>query len=403
MTPQRSAHAQQLRPGTRLGSRRPLAPIYAGEGGLVVFLNGRKQGLTWPGRPRLAELGHHRPRAIRPAGRPLCSLTPARSGTYVFTAGQLPARDGEHDRGRKVGGEVTEVQQRTSAPRSTRPQRPRRGEGRDLARRAARGQGRCSTPRPPDFTGQPKVANGASDPAEGFRRRRQACRSAVGVAVLPLYVPVEVEITRRGLRLGTLLFPRRSSPRPGRTPRAGRTEPRDRWHLFCPRDWSRGCRRRQTSMAFAAGMCVFRRGRPARLLRRPGSSAVSGQAGGADAAGRRRAQGASARCAPRSARRSRSRARGRCRRRSSPTPPVPTGADRVALESRELSMMKFSSRSARWCCALTSSAAVRPGWFEPRRYRTSWLLVARLPEGQVTRDVSSESWPCSGPPRAGRG
>ena len=34
------------------------------------------------------------------------------------------------------------------------------------------------------------------------------------------------------------------------------------------------------------------------------------------------------------------------------------------------------------------------GWltpvFEPRRYRT-WFFVAALPEGQVTRDVSSES------------
>ena len=34
------------------------------------------------------------------------------------------------------------------------------------------------------------------------------------------------------------------------------------------------------------------------------------------------------------------------------------------------------------------------GWltpvFEPRRYRT-WFFVARLPEGQVTRDVSGES------------
>ena len=34
------------------------------------------------------------------------------------------------------------------------------------------------------------------------------------------------------------------------------------------------------------------------------------------------------------------------------------------------------------------------GWltpiFEPRRYRT-WFFVARLPDGQVTRDVSSES------------
>ena len=47
----------------------------------------------------------------------------------------------------------------------------------------------------PDFTGQPKVANGASEfLAEVFGDIGRHARSAVGVPVLPLDVPVEVEL-----------------------------------------------------------------------------------------------------------------------------------------------------------------------------------------------------------------
>lgn len=67
-------------------------------------------------------------------------------------------------------------------------------------------------------------------------------------------------------------------------------------------------------------------------------------------------------------------------------------ADRVALESRELSLTAFLER--RSLVLRTDLLGAWSGWltpvFEPRRYRT-WFFVARLPEGQVTRDVSSES------------
>ena len=67
-------------------------------------------------------------------------------------------------------------------------------------------------------------------------------------------------------------------------------------------------------------------------------------------------------------------------------------ADRVALESRELSMTAFLEK--RSLVLRTDLLGPWSGWltpvFEPRRYRT-WFFVARLPEGQVTRDVSSES------------
>ena len=47
----------------------------------------------------------------------------------------------------------------------------------------------------PDFTGQPAVANGASELfAAAFGDAGQHARSAVGVPVLPLDAPVEVEL-----------------------------------------------------------------------------------------------------------------------------------------------------------------------------------------------------------------
>jgi 8-oxo-dGTP pyrophosphatase MutT (NUDIX family) len=67
-------------------------------------------------------------------------------------------------------------------------------------------------------------------------------------------------------------------------------------------------------------------------------------------------------------------------------------ADRVALESRELSLTAFLER--RSLVLRTDLLGAWSGWltpiFEPRRYRT-WFFVARLPEGQITRDVSTES------------
>jgi 8-oxo-dGTP pyrophosphatase MutT (NUDIX family) len=67
-------------------------------------------------------------------------------------------------------------------------------------------------------------------------------------------------------------------------------------------------------------------------------------------------------------------------------------ADRHALESRDLAMTSFLA--ARGLVLRTDLLGVWGGWltpvFEPRRYRT-WFFVALLPDGQRTRDVSSES------------
>ncbi|MEP9384497.1 NUDIX hydrolase [Nocardioides sp. KR10-350] len=67
-------------------------------------------------------------------------------------------------------------------------------------------------------------------------------------------------------------------------------------------------------------------------------------------------------------------------------------ADRVALESRELSLTELLDR--RGLVLRTDLLGAWAAWttpaFEPKRYRT-WFFVASLPDGQLTRDVSSES------------
>ena len=67
-------------------------------------------------------------------------------------------------------------------------------------------------------------------------------------------------------------------------------------------------------------------------------------------------------------------------------------SDRAALEARELSFTDFLDR--RGLVLRSDLLGVWAGWltpvFEPRRYRT-WFFVADLPEGQRTRDVSTES------------
>jgi len=66
--------------------------------------------------------------------------------------------------------------------------------------------------------------------------------------------------------------------------------------------------------------------------------------------------------------------------------------DRAALEARELAFTEFLDR--RGLVLRTDLLGVWDAWltpvFEPRRFRT-WFFVADLPEGQLTRDVSTES------------
>lgn len=142
---------------------------------------------------RLAELGLAVPEVVKP----LASYVPAlRSGQHVFTSGQLPLRDGELIATGKVGGEVTPEQAvecaRQCALNALAAVRAEVGELSAVKRIVKVVAFVASTP---DFTGQPAVANGASELfGEVFGDLGRHARSAVGVAVLPLDAPVEVEL-----------------------------------------------------------------------------------------------------------------------------------------------------------------------------------------------------------------
>jgi enamine deaminase RidA (YjgF/YER057c/UK114 family) len=142
---------------------------------------------------RLAELGLTVPQVVPP----LAAYVPAvREGDLVFTAGQLPARDGEMLATGKLGAAVTEEQgyecARQCALNALAAIKAEIGELSAIKRVVKAVVFVASAP---DFTAQPKVANGASDLlGEVFGDAGRHARSAVGVSVLPLDVPVEVEL-----------------------------------------------------------------------------------------------------------------------------------------------------------------------------------------------------------------
>jgi enamine deaminase RidA (YjgF/YER057c/UK114 family) len=141
---------------------------------------------------QLAQLGLTLPAVVPP----VAAYVPAvQSGSFVYTSGQLPMTEGELPQVGKVGAQVTAEQ------------------GKDLARicalnglaaidalvgidnvvRVVKVVGFVASA--PDFTGQPGVINGASELlGEVFGEAGRHARSAVGVAVLPLDAPVEVEL-----------------------------------------------------------------------------------------------------------------------------------------------------------------------------------------------------------------
>ncbi|TXL60646.1 RidA family protein [Aeromicrobium terrae] len=142
---------------------------------------------------RLAELGLPVPAVVPPVA---AYVPAARSGAHVFTAGQLPMRDGELIATGKVGGEVSaEVATecaRQCALNALAAVKAEIGELSSVVRVVKATVFVASTP---DFTGQPGVANGASELlGDVFGDAGKHARSAVGVPVLPLDAPVEVEL-----------------------------------------------------------------------------------------------------------------------------------------------------------------------------------------------------------------
>jgi len=142
---------------------------------------------------RLAELGLSLPTDTAP----LAAYVPAvRSGDLVFTSGQLPRLDGELTHVGKVGAEVTPDQAKEAAQAcALNAIAVVKAEIGDLGkvRRVVKVVGFVASA--PDFTGQPGVVNGASELlGKVFGDAGVHARSAVGVAALPLDVPVEVEM-----------------------------------------------------------------------------------------------------------------------------------------------------------------------------------------------------------------
>ncbi|HET7385615.1 MAG TPA: RidA family protein [Nocardioidaceae bacterium] len=142
---------------------------------------------------RLAELGLQVP----PVTPPVAAYVPAaRSGSYVYTSGQLPMRDGELLATGKVGGEVSPERATECAQQcALNALAAIRAEIGDLSavKRVVKVVAFVSST--PDFTGQPGVANGASELlGKVFGDAGKHARSAVATPVLPLDAPVEVEL-----------------------------------------------------------------------------------------------------------------------------------------------------------------------------------------------------------------
>ena len=142
---------------------------------------------------KLAELGQ----SVPEVAAPVAAYIPAvRSGNHVFTSGQLPMQSGQLMATGKVGGEVTQEEAvacaRQCALNALAAVRAEVGELSAVKRVVKVVAYVASTP---DFTGQPLVANGVSELlGEVFGEAGRHARSAVGVPVLPLDAPVEVEL-----------------------------------------------------------------------------------------------------------------------------------------------------------------------------------------------------------------
>ena len=135
--------------------------------------------------------------ALPPVGAPLAAYVPAvRTGRYVYTAGQLPLADGKLLMTGRVGAQVSVEEAaalaRTCALNALAAVVSVTG-GLSVVTRIVKIVGFVASD--PSFTGQPLVVNGASElMLEVFGDAGRHARSAVGVAVLPLDAPVEIEL-----------------------------------------------------------------------------------------------------------------------------------------------------------------------------------------------------------------
>ncbi|MFC8303944.1 RidA family protein [Specibacter sp. NPDC057265] len=142
---------------------------------------------------RLAELGLSLPAVAAPVAAYVPAVI---SGNHVYTSGQLPFIDGKLPASGKVGGQVSAEDAKslaaTSAINALAALKNVIGNL-DRVTRIVKVVGFVASD--PSFTGQPGVINGASELlGEVFGEAGIHARSAVGVSVLPLDSPVEVEL-----------------------------------------------------------------------------------------------------------------------------------------------------------------------------------------------------------------
>jgi enamine deaminase RidA (YjgF/YER057c/UK114 family) len=167
---------------------------------------------------RLAELGLEVPEVTKP----VASYVPAvRTGSYVYTSGQLPMRAGQLIATGKVGGAVTPEDAAACARQcALNALAAVKAELGDLDAVTRVVKVVCFVASEVSFTGQPQVANGASDLVGGRRSRAADGRPGRG------------RNRRRGLRCGCPC--RRSS---SRTPGSSRRDAERRPSRATPRPW----------------------------------------------------------------------------------------------------------------------------------------------------------------------
>ena len=141
---------------------------------------------------KLRSLGIELPEIPKPLG----SYMPfARSGNLVYLSGMLPLREGKLTVTGRVGEAIALAEAaeaaRTAAINGLAVLRSAIGSL-DKVTRCVKISGYVSSAA--DFTDQPKVLNGASDLLfEVFGEAGRHARAALGVNVLPLNSPVEIE------------------------------------------------------------------------------------------------------------------------------------------------------------------------------------------------------------------
>ncbi|WP_280276417.1 RidA family protein [Nocardia wallacei] len=143
-------------------------------------------------RENLDRLGLELPGVAAPAGAYIPAL---RTGSYVYTSGQLPFIGGELSVSGKVGAEVSLEQGKEAAKWCALNALAAVHDlvGLDAVVRIVKVVGFVASA--PGFNNQPLVINGASELlGEVFGEAGVHARSAVGVFELPRNTPVEVEL-----------------------------------------------------------------------------------------------------------------------------------------------------------------------------------------------------------------